>query len=119
MNIYENQVLSLGSNIDELAGEDFIIMFGDGAPEELKSYCYNVSVNPIHGEIKPGQTLSIGDMEYKITAVGDEAVHTLTTLGHCTIRFTGLAEAEMPGSIYVEKKEMPVITVGTKIQIAA
>lgn len=119
MNIYENEVLQLGENIEELANEDFIIIFGNEAPEELKSYCYSVSVNPIHGELKPGQTLHIDNTEYKITAVGNEVFHTLSTLGHCTIRFSGLTEAELPGTLYVEKKEIPTITAGTKLQITA
>ncbi len=31
-------------------GGDFIIIFGDSAPAELRDYCYSVDVNPINGE---------------------------------------------------------------------
>ncbi|MBP3851570.1 MAG: PTS glucitol/sorbitol transporter subunit IIA [Erysipelotrichaceae bacterium] len=115
--VYENEVKALGSQVNSFAGADFIILFGDSAPAELKDFCYSVDVNPINGDIKPGQILMFGDQSYTITAVGTEAPVTLRGLGHCTIRFNGDTTAEMAGTIYVEKKDMPTITAGTKIQI--
>ena len=98
-------------------GGDFIIIFGDSAPAELRDYCYSVDVNPINWEIKAGQTLKIDENEYKITCVGEEAPVTLAGLGHCTIRFNGMTEAELPGTLYVEEKPVPEIKIGTTIQI--
>ena len=65
--IYENKVKELGKDIMMMNGGDFIIIFGDSAPAELRDYCYSVDVNPINGEIKAGQTLKIDENEYKIT----------------------------------------------------
>ena len=115
--IYENKVKELGKDIMMMNGGDFIIIFGDSAPAELRDYCYSVDVNPINGEIKAGQTLKIDENEYKITCVGEEAPVTLAGLGHCTIRFNGMTEAELPGTLYVEEKAVPEIKVGTTIQI--
>lgn len=115
--IYENQVKALGACVEEFKEAEFFIMFGENAPEELKDYCYSVSVNPIHGEIKPGQILKVDDDEYKITAVGEEAPVTLEGLGHCTVNFSGQETAELPGTIYVEHKPMPEVKEGTIIQI--
>ena len=102
--IYENKVKELGKDIMMMNGGDFIIIFGDSAPAELRDYCYSVDVNPINGEIKAGQTLKIAPV-------------TLAGLGHCTIRFNGMTEAELPGTLYVEEKPVPEIKVGTTIQI--
>lgn len=115
--IYENQVKALGSCVEEFKDAGMFIIFGDNAPDELKDYCYSVSVNPINGTIAAGQILKIDNQEYKITCVGHEAPVTLAGLGHCTINLSGATEAELPGTIYVESKPMPVIKVGTKIQI--
>lgn len=115
--IYKNQVKALGACAEEFQAEGIFIMFGESAPDELKDYCYSVSVAPIHGTIAPGQTLCIDNMQYKITAVGEEAPVTLAGLGHCTVNFSGATEAELPGTIYVEKKPMPVMKAGTVIQI--
>lgn len=117
--IYENKVKALGSCVDEFKDAGFFILFGDSAPDELKDYCYSVDVNPIHGTIEAGQTLKVGDSSYRITAVGEEAPVTLAGLGHCTVNFSGQTEVEMLGTIYVENKPMPEVSVGTTIQIIA
>ncbi len=117
--IYENKVKKLGDCVDEFKDAGMFILFGENAPEELKDYCYSVSVNPINGTIEAGQTMKIGDAEFKITAVGPEAPHTLAGLGHCTINLSGATEVELPGTIYLENKPMPEITVGTVIRIIA
>lgn len=115
--IYENKVIEEGRDVALMGDGDFIIIFGESAPAELKDYCYSVSVNPINGEICPGQILKIGEESFEITCVGEEAPVTLAGLGHCTIRFDGSTEAELPGTIYVEKKAIPEIKVGTTIEI--
>lgn len=115
--IYENQVKELGVAVEEFRDAGMFIIFGDSAPAELKDYCYSVSVNPINGEIKAGQYLQVDDWEYQITAVGPEAPVTLAGLGHCTVNFSGATEVELPGTIYVERKSMPIIEVGTVIRI--
>lgn len=115
--IYENQVKALGISVEEFKDAGMFIIFGENAPEEIKDYCYSVSVNPINGTIAAGQTLKVGSASYQITSVGHEAPVTLAGLGHCTINFSGLTEPELPGTIYVESKPMPTIQVGTVIQI--
>ena len=114
---YENQVKALGSCVDEFKDGGMLIIFGDNAPEEIRDYCYSVSVNPINGTIAAGQTLKFGNSTYKITAVGSEAPVTLAGLGHCTINFSGQTTVDLPGTIYVENKPQPEISVGTVIQI--
>ena len=94
--IYENQVKAAGECVEEFK---------------------DAGVNPINGEIAPGQYVVIDGAEFKITCVGYEAPITLKGLGHCTFNFSGATEAELPGTIYVEAKPMPEVKIGTKIQI--
>lgn len=115
--IYENQVKAAGPCVEEFKEMNMFVIFGDNAPEEIKDYCYSVNVNPIHGTILAGQTLKIGESEYKITAVGEEAPVTLAGLGHCTINFSGQTNVDLPGTIYVENKPMPSMAIGTVMQI--
>lgn len=115
--IYENEIKALGASVNEFAGGNMFIIFGENAPDELKDYCYSVSVNPINGTIAPGQILKIDDNEYKITAVGEEAPVTLAGLGHMTINMNGLTEADLPGTLYTEAAAIPEMKVGTKISI--
>lgn len=115
--IYENKVKALGVSVKEFQDSNMFILFGDNAPEELRDYCYSIDVNPINGTIAAGQILKVGENEYQITAVGEEAPVTLAGLGHCTVNFNGDTAAELPGTICVESKPMPDIQVGTVIQI--
>ena len=115
--IYENQVVGAGAAAEEFKDAGMFIIFGENAPDEIKDYCYSVSVNPINGEIVPGQYLVIDGEEFKITCVGYEAPVTLKGLGHCTINFSGATEAELPGTIYLEQKSMPIVKEGSIIRI--
>ena len=115
--IYENEVKALGASVNEFAGGNMFIIFGENAPDELKDYCYSVSVNPINGMIAAGQYLQIDDNEYRITAIGEEAPVTLAGLGHMTINMSGKTEADLPGTLYTEEASIPDIKVGTKIRI--
>ena len=120
--IYENQVKAAGECVEEFKDAGMFIIFGENAPDEIKDdeikdYCYSVSVNPINGEIAPGQYVVIDGAEFKITCVGYEAPITLKGLGHCTFNFSGATEAELPGTIYVEAKPMPEVKIGTTLKI--
>ena len=75
--IYENQVKAAGVAVEEFKDAGMFIIFGENAPEEIRDYCYSVSVNPINVEIAAGQYVEIDGREYKITYVGYEAPITL------------------------------------------
>ena len=70
--IYENKVKASGIAVEEFKDAGMFIIFGENAPEEIRDYCYSVSVNPINGELAAGQYLVIDGQEYKITCVGYE-----------------------------------------------
>ena len=80
----------------------FVILFNNDAPAELAE----LAILHTPGELKeapaPGDTMRIGEKTYAITAVGDEAIETLTTLGHCTLAFTADTEPYRPGCINLD-----------------
>ncbi len=115
--IYDNKVKDLGSSVNDFQDAGMFILFGEGAPDTLKDFCYTVDVLPINGEIKAGQKAIIDGEEFVITAVGDVVMQNLGNLGHVTFTFDGSTEAELPGTIYVEAKPMPTLKVGSTIQI--
>lgn len=117
--IYENQVKALGDLAETFSEEGMIILFGDNAPDTLADYCYSISINPVKETIKPGQAFMFDDVTFNITAVGDIAEKNLTNLGHITVSFNGSTGPTLPGTICVEKKEMPKIKIGSKILILA
>ncbi|MHA6602555.1 PTS glucitol/sorbitol transporter subunit IIA [Aerococcus urinae] len=117
MTIYQTEVKNIGADAELFKSENMIILFGEDAPADLADYCYNIDVNPIQGTIEAGQTISFDDQDYKITAVGSVVEKNLTDLGHISVRFDNSTEADLAGTIYVEQKELPEITIGTKASI--
>lgn len=117
MSVLETEVQKIGSNAKGYKDINMLIFFGDNAPELLQAECYLISNHTLNGEIKEGQTLKIGNNEYKITAVGKEVNQNVNSLGHTAVNFTGDTTAELPGSLYVEAKPYPDIKVGDKVEI--
>jgi PTS system glucitol/sorbitol-specific IIA component len=97
----------------------FVIIFNNDAPAELAE----LAVLHTPGEMKeapaPGDTMKIGNKTYKITAVGDEAIQTLATLGHCTLAFSADSEPYRPGCIMLDGEVITAADVadGAVIQI--
>ena len=87
-----------------LADEDcnFMILFNEDAPAELAEIAVLHTKAELAADPAVGDTMMICDKVYDITAVGDEALHTLRQLGHCTLSFKGGSEPERPGCIMHE-----------------
>lgn len=115
--IYSTTVGEIGDEVDSFLGEGMFILFGQGAPDTLKDYCYIVDVNASTAAIEPGQHLHLDDEFFRITAVGDVARQNLDGLGHITVVFNGATEARMHGSVYVEAGTPPKLHVGSVITI--
>jgi PTS system glucitol/sorbitol-specific IIA component len=97
----------------------FVILFNDNAPAELAELAILHTEAEMTEAPAPGDTMKIGEKTYKITAVGDEAIHTLATLGHCTLAFTADTEPYRPGCINLDGEIVTEADLanGTVIQI--
>lgn len=84
---------------------NFIVIFDEDAPPELGEISILHTKTSMGEDPVAGDTLKLCGKTFTITAVGSEALHTLRTLGHCTISFRGGNEAERPGCIMVTGKE--------------
>jgi len=117
MAVFETEITSIGPEAEQFKAEKMMILFGKEAPATLADYCYNIKVTPVQGSIETGGKLMIGNSSFDITSVGNVVQKNLEDLGHITIKFDGATEAELPGTLYVEAKEMPIIKSGTQIVI--
>lgn len=117
-NLYEDKIINIGPMAEEFKSEKMIILFGSEAPAELKDFCYIIDVKPVNGEIHPGQFVYVDGERFEITAVGSAVTQNLGNLGHITIRFDGSTEAELPGTLYLEDKPLPLLAAGTEIKIS-
>ena len=88
--------------LDPAMEMQFVIIFNDDAPAELGELAILHTPGELLAPPVAGDIMQIGQKIYTITAVGDEAVHTLATLGHCTLAFKGDSEPYRPGCIMLD-----------------
>lgn len=117
MSVFETTVTGIGKEAELFKTEKMVILFGENAPASLADYCYNIELNTATDTIQPGMNLSFNDTCYSITAVGKIVQKNLDDLGHITIKFDGKTDPELPGTLYVETKPLPLIRIGTKVKI--
>ena len=114
---YETKILEVGSEARGFKDINMAILFGDEAPDALRSSCFIIKVNKILEPIKAGDIMTFGDQAYKITAVGNEVNTNLGNLGHTAVVFDGSTTPELAGSLYLEEKPYPDLDVDTETQI--
>lgn len=115
--IFKTEVVEIGADTPEFKEIAMAILFGNQAPDALRSSCFIINIEPVSAEIKKGMKVHFDDKEYTITAVGGEVQTNLTNLGHIAVSFTGLTEPELPGTLYVSEGDYPEFKVGTTISI--
>jgi PTS system glucitol/sorbitol-specific IIA component len=113
---YKVEVVKIGDLVEELLGENMLILFNSNAPEELAEISVLHTTNDLKEDVKPGDIIKIGDIEYSVTGVGSEANSTLKELGHCTLKFNGSSTPELPGIINLDG-DIPNIKEGDTISI--
>ncbi|MCM3790216.1 PTS glucitol/sorbitol transporter subunit IIA [Domibacillus indicus] len=116
--IYQSTVTELGADVEMFAEEKMLILFNESAPKDLRDIAVSHTVVSLEGTIEAGDILSFDDQSYEITFVGGKVNETVSELGHCTIAFNGADHADLPGTMCVEEKSMPTITVSTKLSIS-
>lgn len=105
---YSAKITGWGSEAFSFLDEEemnFIVLFDEDAPPELGEISVLHTKTSMVDEPKVGDVLKLCGKTYTITAMGNEALHTLRTLGHCTINFCGGNEAERPGCMMVTGPE--------------
>ena len=114
---YKSQITGLGPMALDFLEENMIIVFNDNAPEELAELSVLHKECQVDQDIKAGDVVAIGNKSYIVTAVGEEANKTFQTMGHCTLKFTGKTEVELPGHIELSGDGIPEIKVGDMLEI--
>ena len=120
---YDVKITGLGDMALEFLSPEmemqFVILFNNDAPPELAEMAILHTPGVLSEDPAPGDTLKLGDKTYKITAVGDEAIHTLREMGHCTLAFSSSAEPYRPGCINLDGEIITAADVadGTILQI--
>lgn len=95
---YDTRISGWGECALEFLHEEcnFLIIFNDSAPQELADISILHTAGELLADPCVGDTLCLCDQVYTITAIGEEALHTLKELGHCCLSFSGAKSALRP-----------------------
>lgn len=96
-----------------------LILYGEGAPAELLEVAVSHAGSALHKAPEVGDMVMLCGRELYISAIGDKALDTLETLGHCTLCFEGGDIPKLPGYIMLDGEAIAPtdITIGATIEI--
>ncbi|MBB6217410.1 PTS system glucitol/sorbitol-specific IIA component [Anaerosolibacter carboniphilus] len=114
---YQSIITGIGAMALSFLDEKMIILFNENAPAALAEISILHTIEEFLRDIEAGDILVLSGEKYVVTAVGDEANKTFKLMGHCTLKFTGKTEADLPGCIELQGKEIPEIKVGDLLEI--
>lgn len=115
---FKTKVLKIGPLVEEMINEgDLLIVFGENAPDTLAEVAVIHTDCQLSRPVAPGDQVTVCDKTYTVTAVGEEANKTLAELGHCTLKFSGHPEVELPGQIEMKGDGFPNLTIGGEFNI--
>ncbi|MEN2465735.1 PTS glucitol/sorbitol transporter subunit IIA [Ornithinibacillus sp. FSL M8-0202] len=116
MSVYlELNVVEVGEEATLMFEESMMILFNDTVPADLKGISVIHNSRNIMEEIQAGDEMVIDGESFKILFVGNKVNETLQELGHATFNFNGEMQADLPGTVCLEKKEIPDIRTKSKI----
>lgn len=99
--IYQTTITRIGESAPDALCDGMLITFREGAPADIEAFCFIHCHGELNGTLQPGAQFQLGEHRYLVTAVGSVAEQNLRELGHITLRFDGLNEAEFPGTVHV------------------
>lgn len=114
---YQSTITEIGAMVQDFVSEKMIIIFNDNAPDALRDMAVLHTIEVLDQDVAVGDRIRLGDKEYTVTAVGEEANETFKTMGHCTLMFNGFGAAQLPGHIELLGDGMPDLAVGQTIEI--
>ena len=94
-------ITKVGPEVADLLAGGVLILFADGAPEELAevSVLHRVASEPSVAGPGPGAELCIGNLSSILTGVGEHAWAKVRDIGHVVVNFNGLDAPERPGEL--------------------
>lgn len=109
--LYRIRITRIGPEVGDLVDGGVLILFRDGAPDEL------AEVSVLHEEETPagstpvavGATVQVGEIAARVTAVGETAWKKVRELGHVVVSFNGAEAAERPGEICAEPVDVTAL----------
>lgn len=116
---YASVVVSVGEMASEFFDAGIVVLFGEGAPEELEDVAVIHRPTTTAGGLAVGDRVHLGDEVLTVLAVGDVADENLINLGHLSLKRNGEHDAALPGDVCCDEGPVPRLEPGDPISIVA
>lgn len=121
MNVrYEAEISAVGALASQFFEEGIVILFGEGAPEELADFAVlHRQAGTPEGRVVPGDRLELGDEVLTVVGVGDVVNDHLPELGHVVVKRDGRQAPQLPGDLCCDEGPIPDLEPGMRLRITA
>lgn len=116
---YRTVVTRVGPLVPDFVAQGVLVLFAEGAPEELHDFSVLHRPQGDFRRVAPGDVVVFGSDRRAVTAVGEVANDNLEKLGHAVFKCNGRGDPELPGDICLEAGALPEVAVGDEIRIEA
>lgn len=95
------EITAVGKDAPDLVEGGVLILFAEGAPEELAevSVLHRVAEGPLDEAPGPGAEILVGEVAAILTGLGDLAWNKIRDIGHVVINFNDSDTPDRPGEI--------------------
>ena len=114
---YEARITAIGPLVDEFRDNNILVLFREGAPQELAEFSILHDGQDLRAPVAPGDEIVLGDERFRVLAVGEVASGNLASLGHLVMKFNNQTTPEMPGDVCLEVRPIPPVAVGMSLKI--
>ena len=115
--VYESSVTAVGGQVEEFLPHGMLIFFADESPAELHDMSVRHIAKVSDEGPEVGDTITVGDVDMEVLAVGPVVRDNLLQLGHLDLKANGLTAAELPGDVNVAKQTLPLPSQGDAFRI--
>ncbi len=108
---YRTVVTEVGEEVTDLLDGGILILYAHGAPPALAevSVMHQVQDEVFGHTPSVGALIKLGNLQTRITAIGDTAWNKIKELGHIVINFNASTSAERPGEMCVHAVDTELI----------
>jgi PTS system glucitol/sorbitol-specific IIA component len=115
--VYATTVTAVGELVPDFREQGVLVFFGLTAPIELHEFSILHKPEIEKRAPIPGDTVRLSGESFNVLAVGSVASDNLLNLGHLDLKSNGLAEAELPGDVNVDARDLPMVKVGDRLEV--
>lgn len=114
---YDTVVTRVGALVPDFVAQKLVILFGEGAPDELHEMSVLHEPAVRSGGLAVGDYVVLDGQRFLVLAVGPVADKNLVNLGHIDLKFNGKNVAPLPGDVCLPDCTPPLPTSGSRFQV--